>query len=105
VEQEVEAERRRLADATRAQRKAARGLQECCLRAEEGRKAGERMVEVVSRLQGQVGSYKKQIEEAEEISSINLCECWVQGRKGVATAQASSGGPRASWWAWRTGRG
>ena len=62
---ELETERRRLADASKSHRKAARGekggekegfpgIQEYKLRAGEGRKAGERMVNLVDKLQLQV---------------------------------------------------
>ena len=109
LEIELEVERRRLADASKSHRKALRGeklerervflfvltscpgIQEYKLRTEEAQKAGERLANLVDKLQhqvvsivcfhanqvhffGQVGSYKKQIEEAEEISTINLCE-------------------------------
>merc|ERR1712083_285814 len=74
LEIELETERRRLADASKSYRKAVRGIQEYKLRTEEGRKAGERLANLVDKLQQQVGSYKKQIEEAEEISTINLCK-------------------------------
>merc|ERR1712037_575244 len=74
LEMELETERRRLADASKSHRKAVRGIQEYKLRAGEGLKAGERLANLVDKLQHQVGSYKKQIEEAEEISTINLCK-------------------------------
>jgi len=74
VELELEVERRRLADSTKSQRKAARGIHEYNLRAEEGKKEGERMIGLIDKLQQQVASYKRQIEEAEEIGTINLCE-------------------------------
>ena len=62
---ELETERRRLADASKSHRKAHRGgkgveresfpgIQEYKLRAEEGRKAGERLANLVDKLQHQV---------------------------------------------------
>ena len=41
-------------------------------RAEEDRKNAERMRDLVDKLQSQIRTYKKQIEEAEEIATINL---------------------------------
>ena len=63
---ELETERRRLADASKSHRKTVRGemggegktfspgIQEYKLRAEEGRKAGERLANLVDKLQHQV---------------------------------------------------
>ena len=65
LEMELETERRRLADASKSHRKAVRGekgeeregfpgIQEYKLRSEEGRKAGERLANLVDKLQHQV---------------------------------------------------
>ena len=66
LEIELETERRRLADASKSYRKAVRGkergergdffpgIQEYKLRTEEGRKAGERLANLVDKLQQQV---------------------------------------------------
>jgi hypothetical protein len=41
-------------------------------RSEEDRKNAERMRDLVDKMQAQIRTYKKQIEEAEEIAAINL---------------------------------
>ncbi len=49
-------------------------------RSEEDRKNAERMRDLVDKLQQQIRTYKKQIEEAEEIASTNLAKFryWIQ---------------------------
>jgi len=72
VETELEMERRRNGDANKGHRKAQRGVHEYTIKLEENSKNSERMQNLVDKLQSQVMNYKKQIEEAEEIGSINL---------------------------------
>ena len=56
---------------------------------EEDRKNRERMQELVDKLQNKVKSYKKQIEEAEEIAALNLAKYrQVQSALGVAEERA-----------------
>ena len=61
-----------MGDAHKNFRKAERGTKEYTFKAEEDRKNAERMGDLVEKLQQQIKTYKKQIEEAEEIAAINL---------------------------------
>merc|ERR1712215_646836 len=72
LESELDAENRRLADAQKNLRKSERHLKEFAYTQEEDRKNRERMQALIDQLQGKVKSYKKQIEEAEEIAALNL---------------------------------
>jgi len=72
LESELDAEQRRSGDAHKNLRKAERGIKEYTFRSEEDRKNSERMRDLVDKLQLQIRTYKKQIEEAEEIAAINL---------------------------------
>merc|ERR1711936_767415 len=55
-----------LGDATKNYRKAERGIKELSFRQDEDRKNAEKMQELIDKLQNQVRTYKKQIEEAVE---------------------------------------
>ena len=72
LEAELDSEQRRCGDAHKNFRKAERGIKEYTFKAEEDRKNAERMQDLVEKLQQQIRTYKKQIEEAEEIAAINL---------------------------------
>merc|ERR1711872_647627 len=72
LEAEIDAEQRRVHGAHKNLRKAERGIKEYTFRSEEDRKNSERMRDLVDKLQLQIQTYKKQIEEAEEIAAINL---------------------------------
>merc|ERR1719464_349535 len=72
LEAELDAEQRRSGDAQKNLRKAERGIKEYTFRADEDRKNSERMRDLVDKLQQQIRTYKKQIEEAEEIAALNL---------------------------------
>merc|ERR1719355_280463 len=74
LESEVDAENRRLADAAKNLRKSERRIKEMTYAADEDRKNHERMQALVDQLQGKIKSYKKQIEEAEEIAALNLAK-------------------------------
>jgi len=74
VETELELERRRHGDANKSLRKTQRGIHEYSIKMEENIKNSERMQNLVEKLQNQIMHYKKQIEEAEEIGSLNLCK-------------------------------
>merc|ERR1719292_90391 len=67
LESELDAENRRLADAQKNLRKSERHIKEMAYTQEEDRKNHERMQALIDQLQGKIKSYKKQIEEAEEI--------------------------------------
>merc|ERR1719367_1600740 len=72
LEAELDSEQRRCGDAHKNFRKAERGIKEYTFKSEEDRKNAERMQDLVEKLQQQIKTYKKQIEEAEEIAAINL---------------------------------
>merc|ERR1712156_1020928 len=58
------------ADVTKNLRKSERSIKELTFAADEDRKNHERMQALIDQLQGKVTSYKKQIEEAEEIAAL-----------------------------------
>merc|ERR1712106_955256 len=72
IEIELEMERRRHGDANKSLRKTHRGIQEYSIKMEENTKNSDRMQNLIEKLQNQIVHYKKQIEEAEEIGSLNL---------------------------------
>ncbi len=74
IENELDGEQRRLADATKNLKKAERRLKELDFQEEEDRKQHEHMADVVDKMQQKLRTYKKQIEEAEEIAAMNLAK-------------------------------
>merc|ERR1711881_398414 len=74
LESEVDAEHRRLGDAVKNLRKGERRIKELTYSADEDRKNQERMQVLIDQLQSKIKSYKKQIEEAEEIAALNLAK-------------------------------
>merc|ERR1711874_257340 len=74
LESEVDAEARRCADACKNLRKSERRIKEMTYASDEDRKNQERMQVLVDQLQSKIKSYKKQIEEAEEIAALNLAK-------------------------------
>jgi myosin heavy chain 6/7 len=74
LESELDAENRRHADAQKNLRKSERRIKELTYAADEDRKNHERMQALVDELQSKIRSYKKQIEEAEEIAALNLAK-------------------------------
>ncbi len=74
LESELDAENRRCADAQKALRKSERKIKELTYQQDEDRKNHERMQGLIDQLQGKIRSYKKQIEEAEEIAALNLAK-------------------------------
>merc|ERR1711963_1007545 len=74
LESELDAENRRFADAQKNLRKSERHVKELTYTQEEDRKNHERMQALIDQLQGKIKSYKKQIEEAEEIAALNLAK-------------------------------
>merc|ERR1711902_206716 len=74
LESEVDAENRRYADAAKNLRKSERRIKELAYSADEDRKNHERMQGLIDQLQSKIKSYKKQIEEAEEIAAMNLAK-------------------------------
>ena len=72
LESEIDVEARRLADTMKNLRKSERHIMEMTYAQDEDRKNHERMQVLVDQLQAKIKTYKKQIEEAEEIASLNL---------------------------------
>merc|ERR1719474_1719945 len=70
LESEMDAEGRRFGDAHKNLRKSERRIKELSFQQDEDRKNHERMQALVDQLQGKIKSYKKQIEEAEEIAAL-----------------------------------
>merc|ERR1712034_37639 len=91
LESELDAENRRSADAQKNLRKSERHMKELTYTQDEDRKNHERMQALIDQLQGKVKSYKKQIEEAEEIAALNLAKFrQVQSNLGDAEAAADA---------------
>merc|ERR1712122_137444 len=74
LESELEAESRRQADAAKNLSKSERRIKELTFASDEDRKNHERMQSLIDQLQSKIKSYKKQIEEAEEIAALNLAK-------------------------------
>jgi len=74
LEQELDGEQRRHADAQKNLRKGERRVKELSFQAEEDRKNHERMQDLVDKLQQKIKTYKGQIEEAETIAALNLAK-------------------------------
>merc|ERR1712032_1685414 len=74
LESELDAESRRNTDVFKNLRKAERSIKELTFGSDEDKKNHERMQGLIDQLQGKTKSYKKQIEEAEEIAALNLAK-------------------------------
>merc|ERR1711974_37427 len=72
LESEMDAEGRRAADAQKNLRRSERRIKELAFAGDEDRKNHERMQGLIDSLQGKIKTYKKQLEEAEEIAALNL---------------------------------
>merc|ERR1711970_1072375 len=91
LESELDAESRRYADTSKNLRKTERKIKELVFAGDEDKKNHERMQALIDQLQGKVKSYKKQIEEAEEIAALNLAKYRkVAGALGEAEAVADA---------------
>merc|ERR1719270_187937 len=89
LESELNAESRRCNDAQKNLRKSERHIQELVFAADEDRKNHERMQALIDQLQGKIKSYKKQIEEAEEIAALNFAKYrQVQNNLSVSVERA-----------------
>merc|ERR1712176_892337 len=86
LESELDAESRRCNDAQKNLRKSERHIKELTYQQDEDRKNHERMQGLIDQLQGKIKSYKKQIEEAEEIAALNLAK-YRQVQTNLAGAQ------------------
>merc|ERR1712136_408109 len=74
LESELDAENRRMADAQKNLRRSERRIKELTFASDEDRKNHERMQALIDQLQGRIKTFKKQIEEAEEIAAMNLAK-------------------------------
>merc|ERR1712193_452136 len=74
LEGQLDEEQRKLVDAQKSQRRTERRVKELMFSQDEDCKNHERMQDLVDKLQNKVKSYKKQIEEAEEIAALNLAK-------------------------------
>merc|ERR1719309_1732877 len=74
LEVQFDEEARKHSDAQKSLRKAERKINELTFQGEEDKKNHERMQDLVDKLQMKVKTYKRQIEEAEEIAAINLAK-------------------------------
>jgi len=86
LESELDCENRRFGDAQKNLRKSERRIKELTFAADEDRKNHERMQGLIDQLQGKIKSYKKQIEEAEEIAALNLAK-FRQAQGNLADAE------------------
>merc|ERR1712130_361991 len=74
LESDLDAENRRNADSLKNLRKSERKIKELTYSQDEDKKNHERMQGLIDQLRGKIKSYKKQIEEAEEIAALNLAK-------------------------------
>jgi len=74
LESEMDAESRRFADAQKNLRRSERRIKELVFASDEDKKNHERMQALIDQLQNKIKTYKKQIEEAEEIAALNLAK-------------------------------
>merc|ERR1711994_1240301 len=74
LQSEVDAENRRFADSQKNLRRSERQIKELTYASDEDCKNHERMQALIEQLQSKIKSYKKQIEEAEEIAALNLAK-------------------------------
>merc|ERR1712038_547112 len=89
LQSELDAESRRFADSQKNLRRSERRIKELAFAGDEDRKNHERMQGLIDGLQGKIKSYKKQIEEAEEIAALNLAKFrQAQGNLADATERA-----------------
>ena len=89
LESELDAENRRLGDVQKNLRRSERTVKELTYTQDEDRKNQERMQALIDQLQGKIKSYKKQIEEAEEIAALNLAKYrQVQNNLSVSAERA-----------------
>ena len=89
LESEIDAESRRMADAQKNMCKSERSFKELIYQQNEDKTNHERMQSLLDQMQSKIKSYKKQIEEAEEIAALNLAKYrQVQGNLSLAAERA-----------------
>merc|ERR1712115_717816 len=86
LQSELEAENRRFSDSSKNLRKSERKIKEITYASDEDRKNHERMQGLIDQLQLKIKTYKKQIEEAEEIAAMNLAK-FRQAQSNLGDAQ------------------
>merc|ERR1719189_3065292 len=74
LEVELGTTQTRTTDNYKGYQKAERKIKELAFQQEEDQKNQERMSELATKLQAKITTYKKQIEEAEEIAALNLAK-------------------------------
>ncbi|XP_046351162.1 myosin heavy chain, striated muscle-like isoform X8 [Haliotis rufescens] len=74
LESELDNEQRRHAETQKNMRKADRRLKEIAFQSDEDRKNQERLQDTIDKLNGKIKTYKRQVEEAEEIAAVNLAK-------------------------------
>lgn len=74
LETQLERESSQHVEAQKTLRKCERRMKELGFQSDEDRKNHERMQDLVDKLQQKVKTYKRQIEEAEEIAALNLAK-------------------------------
>nr|UEK51607.1 MHC muscle-like protein 2 [Parasacculina yatsui] len=74
MESELDHEQRRHGEASKNMRRADRRVKELFFQADEDKKNQQRMQDLVDGLQQKIKTYKRQIEEAEEIAALNLAK-------------------------------
>merc|ERR1719400_1349198 len=74
LETELDNEQRRHAETQKNMRKADRRLKELAFQSDEDRKNQERLQDMCDKLQNKIKTYKRQVEEAEEIAAVNLAK-------------------------------
>merc|ERR1712165_228601 len=89
LQSELDAESRRFADAQKNLRRSERRIKELAFAGDEDRKNHERVQGLIDSLQGKIKSYKRQIEEAEEIAALNLAK-FRQAQNNLADAEERS---------------
>ncbi|MDJ8948213.1 hypothetical protein PO867_15085, partial [Clostridium perfringens] len=67
-------EQKRHQETQKNMRKQDRRLKELAFQSDEDRKNQERMQDMIDKLQQKIKTYKRQVEEAEEIAAINLAK-------------------------------
>ncbi|XP_071128910.1 myosin heavy chain, striated muscle-like isoform X1 [Mytilus edulis] len=74
LESELDNEQRRHAETQKNMRKADRRMKELAFQCDEDRKGQERLTDMIDKLNSKVKTFKRQVEEAEEIAAINLAK-------------------------------
>merc|ERR1712193_259757 len=74
LEVELDNEQKRHAETTKAHRQQDRRVKDLAVAQDEGRKNQDRLQILIDQLQGKIKTYKKQVDEAEEIAAINLAK-------------------------------